>query len=197
MNRKIRGRLFLIIGCLFILVATGLFIFYDYQDAMAGQYSRELLEEYLEHPPEYHHVAQNGAPGEMLDTNINGYAMAGIIQIPKVNIQLPVLNQWSYELLQIAPCRYSGSINEGNLIILGHNYKSHFTPLKQCQKGDKVEFYDVNNQRYVYKIKKIQELHKTELDKLTSEEYDLTIFTCTYGGQSRFVARCKMVKGKK
>ncbi len=131
-----------------------------------------------------------GAAGEMPQKTLGGYALIGEIVIPSVGIDLPVLNDWSYDLLKIAPCRYSGSAEDGNLIILGHNYKSHFTPLKSVKVGDEVRFTDVNGFRHTYVVEEIETLHKTRLDDLTMTDYDLTLFTCTADGQSRFIARC-------
>lgn len=193
MSRRSRGRILLIIGIVLVLAATAIFTYFDYIDRRAGEYSQELLEDFFHDVPKKTHVEKESAKGEMPQTTFRGYPLVGVIKIPEVSVQLPILNEWNYDLLNIAPCRYSGSVIGRDLIILGHNYQSHFTPLKNSEVGDRVEFLDVNNNTYQYRIEKIEELYKTELDRLTSSEYDLTIFTCTYGGQSRFVARCRLV----
>lgn len=105
---------------------------------------------------------------------------------------MPVLESWSYDLLQISPCRYSGSAKEGNLILLGHNYKKHFAPLEKLTVGDNVEFCDVNGTVYTYEVAATEILQKTELERLTGSGYDLTLFTCTNGGYSRYVVRCTL-----
>jgi sortase A len=191
MSRKTRDKILITLGILLILIATAIYASYEYRDRKAGEYSQELLKDFFEDKTS--DIKHDSAKGEMPQATYRGYPVIGIIKVPKANIQLPVLSEWSYDLLNISPCRYSGSIEGRDLIILGHNYNSHFTPLKNCVVGDKVEFFDVNNVTYKYRIDKIEQLYKTELDRLTSSDYDLTIFTCTYGGQSRFVARCTLV----
>lgn len=115
--------------------------------------------------------------------------MIGTVRIPTVGIELPVLSTWSYEMLNIAPCRYSGSIDSGDLILMGHNYKSHFTPLHQVTVGSEVTFEDVNGIVYRYTVDAIEYLHKSESEQLPSE-HPLILFTCTAGGQNRIIIRC-------
>ena len=109
-------------------------------------------------------------------------------------IELPVLSQWDDAMLKTAPCRYSGSVAGGDLIIMGHNYKSHFTPLNRAAVGDGVTFTDAAGQAHSYTVTKIETLHKSQLEDLTGTDYPLTLFTCTYGGQNRLVLRCEMAE---
>ncbi len=41
---------------------------------------------------------------------IDGQYYLGYISIPAIGIELPVLSEWSYANLKIAPCRYEGKI---------------------------------------------------------------------------------------
>ena len=189
MSRKLRGKIFIVLGFLLVFVATGIFMVNDHQDRKAGENAAILLEELKEQQAKSY-VNTDSAEGEMPEQTLMGYNLVGTITVPKVGIELPVLNEWSYELLKISPCRYSGSVENDDFIILGHNYKSHFSPLKNCSVGDQVCFTDVNGITHIYAISEIETLYKTELDKLTSSNYDLTLFTCTNSGQSRFVIRC-------
>ena len=53
-----------------------------------------------------------------------------------------------------------------------------------------MEFCDVNGTVYRYEVAATEILQKTELEQLTASEFDLTLFTCTNGGYSRYVVRC-------
>ena len=66
----------------------------------------------------------------------------GILKISSVSLELPVLNQWNNNDMQIAPCRYAGSIYKNNLVIAAHNYRSHFGRLKEVAIRDDVSFTD-------------------------------------------------------
>ena len=54
------------------------------------------------------------------------YYTIGVINIPSINVNYPILSTYTDELLKIAPCRFHGpNPNEvGNLCIAGHNYKN-------------------------------------------------------------------------
>ena len=121
---------------------------------------------------------------------LSGYSLLGILTAPSVEVELPILDDWNYTLLQVAPCRYSGSIAEGNLILLGHNFKSHFDSLKNIAVDDPVEFLSADGTLHRYTVAEIELLHKYDVDKLERDEYALTFFTCTKGGEHRLVIRC-------
>lgn len=68
---------------------------------------------------------------EMPVKTINGRDYIGVLSIPSLELELPVISQWDYPALKVAPCRYSGSLYQDNLIICAHNYASHFGKLKE------------------------------------------------------------------
>lgn len=198
MNDRVIGSVLVSVGVLLILASASLLVHYDQQAHIAGKNAELLLEgltEEIERQEEqqvYQPEAEEVPSGEMSQTVWNGYAMVGVIRAPEIDLELPVLDDWSYDLLQLVPCRYSGSVKEENLILLGHNYKKHFAPLKKLTAGDIVKFCDVSGTVYQYQVALTEVLEKTELDRLTAFSYDLTLFTCTNSGYSRFVVRCDL-----
>jgi sortase A len=131
------------------------------------------------------------APEETLVTrNVNGYNIIGIISIPAIDIKLAVISDWSYPNLKVSACRYSGTPSE-QLVLLAHNYKQHFGRLGELQQGDTVDFTDPNGIVYSYEVTGTEIKGKYELEDILSGDWDLTLFTCTYGGANRVVVRCK------
>ena len=63
---------------------------------------------------------------EMPVTTIDGVDYIGALEIPALKLTLPVAGDWSYALLDLAPCRYAGSAYLDDLVILGHNYRGFF-----------------------------------------------------------------------
>lgn len=163
---------------------------------LAGENAKVLLQDLSEsiettrEEAMYETAQPENVTGQMPKTTLSGYDLVGIVCVPSVNVELPVLNTWSYDLLKIAPCRYSGSLESRDLILLGHNYVTHFAPLRKVQVGAKVEFCDVRGTVHRFTVSETEVLKDTELDRLTSSAYPLTIFTCTRSGASRFVLRC-------
>ena len=147
------------------------------------------------HPEETEEVPPvESAEPELPVMELYGYELMGILTAPSVEVELPILGDWNYELLQIAPCRYSGSVAGEDLILLGHNFKSHFDSLKNIAVNDPVEFLGADGELHKYTVAEIELLHKTDVDKLERDEYALTFFTCTRGGEHRLVIRCVPVE---
>lgn len=122
--------------------------------------------------------------------NIDGQDYIGILSIPSLNLELPVISEWSNSRLKIAPCRYGGSAYSGNLIIAAHNYRSHFGSLRNLEEGSDVIFTDVDGNIFTYTVMVREILKSTDVQEMESGGWDLTLFTCTAGGQNRVTVRC-------
>lgn len=194
--KQIRAVALILLGLSMILASAWFFSLYEQEAEIAGENAQRLLTaitqeiEQTREQEVYDTAHQEQTPGQMLQTSLQGYDLVGVIRVPAVGVELPVLNSWSYELLKLSPCRYSGSIAGQDLILMGHNYKKHFAPLRRVSPGDRVEFLDVSGTSHAYVVAETEVLKPTQLDKLSSSEHSLTLFTCTPGGQSRFVVRC-------
>ena len=127
----------------------------------------------------------------MTEVVIDGYAYIGYLSIPSLGLELPVMSEWDYTRLKIAPCRYSGSTKTDDLVIAGHNYARHFSPIKGLKEGETVYFVDMDGVRSDYQVASVEVLAPTAVEEMTSGTYDLTLFTCTYGGRSRVAVRCQ------
>lgn len=108
-----------------------------------------------------------------------------------IDLKLPVLSEWSYLLLKKAPCRYSGSAYLDNLVIVAHNYRTHFGKLKELEVGTEVIFTDAAGNRFEYKVAAVEALTPQSVEDMTSGEWALSLFTCTLDGKSRVTVRCE------
>lgn len=131
---------------------------------------------------------------EMPTVEIEGQAYIGVLDIPVLGLELPVISQWSYPRLKVAPCRFEGSAYLDNLIIAAHNYRSHFGGLKNLRPGDEVIFTDVEGNVFRYTVAELETLGGNDLEELESGEWDLTLITCTLGGKSRVTVRCDLAE---
>lgn len=132
----------------------------------------------------------DGAEEEIPTVVIDGYEYAGYISIPALGLELPVMAQWSYPRLKIAPCIYYGSAAEKNLVIAAHNYSGHFGRLSKLEKGEEVLYADMSGTVRQYKVAAMEVLGPEAVEEMTDAGYELTLFTCTYGGASRVTLRC-------
>lgn len=213
MSKKTKGVILVVLGLVMVIAATLMYSTYERRDLLAGQNAEKLLfqlSQDIEKQPA-HTVplpiptqtpsaeADEEEPGlpepivypEMDTADYYGLSTIGIIRVPDCGIELPVLSEWNYTILEYAPCRYSGNIYAGDLIIMGHNYWSHFKPLKNIDPGAEVEFVDVNGTVWRYTVDEIDSVHRNDVELLPSE-HDLILFTCEEYGVYRFVARCTL-----
>jgi sortase A len=123
----------------------------------------------------------------------NGQQYIGVIDIEDISVSLPVLSDWDYQKLKLAPCRYSGSAYQTGFVIMAHNYAGHFGKLDTLSYGSRVTFTDVDGNIFEYKVADIEVLERTDVEEMKSDAWDLTLFTCTVGGSSRVTARCVKV----
>jgi sortase A len=124
--------------------------------------------------------------------SIDGNDYIGVLDIPELDISLPVMSEWSYPKLKIAPCRYTGTIYMNNMVIAAHNYDSHFGRLKELQPGDSITFTDTDGNLFYYEVTDMEVLEPTAIEDMKNSGYDLTLFTCTYGGKTRYTVRCSL-----
>lgn len=202
-----RGKLCTALGLLLLLAALGLTAYNLWRDAMAST-SVDFVLEHLTPALSSRQAALPALPsGEdleeafipdyvlnpemaMPEETIDGRNYIGVLDIPALELSLPIISKWSYDALQIAPCRYSGSAYLDNLVIAGHNYRSHFASLPQLQPGDSVTFTDMDGNVFSYEVSSLETLSPYAVSDMTSGDWDLTLFTCTVGGQSRLAIRC-------
>ena len=106
---------------------------------------------------------------------------------------LPIMADWDYDRLKIAPYRQFGSVETDDLVIAGHNYKTHFGYLDQLQVGDAVNFTDVNGKVTVYHVELTSILQPDDVDAVQNSGYPLVLYSCTYSGKTRLTVFCKKV----
>lgn len=199
MGRRI-GTIFMILGTALIISALSLFLWNRWEDRQAGVSVEKVLPRVLKniddsegtenennHPP-------NADSAEMTGVEIDGCYYIGYISIPDLGLELPVMSDWSYPQLKISPCRYSGSAKTDDLVIAAHNYSRHFGNIGKLSVGDAVYFTDMEGEFSVYEVAEIDILSPADVEEMTDSGYALTLFTCTYGGQSRVTVRCDYAK---
>ena len=130
---------------------------------------------------------------EMPTMEIDGEAYIGYLEMPTIGLSLPVMSDWSYAKLRIAPCRYWGSTYDDSLVIMAHNYDRHFGRIGTLQEGDPVQFVGADGEIVSYVVQGQETLQPTDVNGMLDSGADLTLFTCTYGGRSRVTVRLKRV----
>jgi len=116
---------------------------------------------------------------------VDGYDYIGILEIPVLELAMPILSDWDEDKLNIAPCRHFGSVQSDDLVIAGHNYRRHFLYLYKLVIGDTVRFTDMEGTVTEYEAAEKRTLRATDVEAVLESEYDLILYTCTYSGTER------------
>ncbi|MBE5799399.1 MAG: sortase [Clostridiales bacterium] len=124
-----------------------------------------------------------------------GYEYIGVLSIPGLGLELPIMDDWDYKRLKIAPCRFTGSAYTNNLVIAAHNYKAHFGSLKELDMGSRVIFTDADGNEFIYAVVLCETLKPGHVLEMADSEFGLTLFTCTLGGANRVTLRCELIGG--
>ena len=133
----------------------------------------------------------------MTEKIIKGYPYIGYLTIPDLELELPVMSNWDSTQLTVSPCRFTGTVKGEDIVIMAHNYKSHFGRLSTLTEGAAVRFADMDGVVWEYEVVAMDVLPADAVEEMTAGEYDLTLFTCTYGGASRVTVRCDRVQEEK
>ena len=183
MNIRGIGPIFVIFGLVLICSALSLIFYNNYQEQQYYKETENVLST-LENKELNHNE------NDELTVNVNGYEYIGFVEIPKIEIKLPVLSEWDYARLKIAPCRQFGSINTDDIVIAAHNYKKHFGNLSSLSIGDEIALTDTSKNEYFYSVARIEVLNPIDVEKVQNSGYDLVLYTCTYGGKTRVTLFC-------
>lgn len=194
-----KGKITLLVGLLMMLAGLLWYAGVLQESAHAGTEAQKLvpqlqqviseqpvLETEPEEPTQYPHI--------MKETIVDGIGYIGVLEIPKLNLQLPVISTWSTEYGKIAPCRYSGTVYQDDMILCAHNFDSHFGKLEQLNVGDLIEFTDIEGNVFSFLMQEALILEGTDVEEIREGEWDLTLFTCTPGGKMRYSIRCGKVQ---
>ena len=186
---KKSGVILISLGAVLILAALLLFLYNRSEDRRAGQEAESLLEDVRSTMAANADPEPQEEPAEEIT-----YDYAGVIAIPNLSLELPVIDQWSYARLKVAPCRQSGAAADGDLVIAAHNYKSHFGYLDRLEPGASVIFTDMEGTVYRYAVEEIRQLEPEDAEDVSSvfsSEYPLVLYTCTPGSKARVAVFCR------
>lgn len=210
MKRKILGTAFVVLGAVLIIIALSAVIINLWQEEMSGLNADHAMEQLWEQmtvdpvpatPDTPALLPENGSTSDapefrpMPEIQVDGISYVGYLSIPALNLELPVISESTEQNLEIAPCRFFGTVYQKDFVIGGHRYRRHFRKLSTLGYGERLSFTDVEGNVYIYEVAECEVLEPNQAEYLCSGDWDLSLFTCTPGGMTRVVLRCLRVKG--
>lgn len=202
--RNKRGLVCILAGLVLILAACGLTVYNMMDEKQAGENVAKALEHLrtqtiepgeLELPENILPVYELAPEIDMPTVEIDGHAYVGYIDMPTLGLNLPVMSEWTYPKMKIAPCKYWGSVYLDNMVICAHNYVNHFGKLGNIAVGAPVTFTDVEGNVFEYTVSEMIQLWPNQtLEMVKGLDWDLTLFTCDRSGRQRITVRCVRVE---
>lgn len=203
------GVICVFLGVVCILSSVGFVVYNRWEDQNAEGIAKDLLEDVQsimdEKQPEQPLPADTvnlpddpeKMPTEMATVKVDGYDCIGVLSVPVLDLELPVLTDWSYAKLKKAPCHYYGTYYEKDFVIAAHNYQSHFGKLSELQPKDLILFTDVSGTVYCYEVVLLETLPGNATEEMITSGFALSLYTCTPGGASRVTVRCNIINQSK
>lgn len=138
--------------------------------------------------------------GNPLKLEYKGFQIEGIIEIPKIDIKYPIINETTEETMRLSITKFSGpEANEiGNYTLAGHNNRdgTMFGKTKYLKIGDIIKLTNLKNETIEYEIFKIYSIDPDDvsctesIDKGTRE---ITLITCTNGHKNRLITKAREI----
>lgn len=140
-------------------------------------------------------------PKKKKNISKDGFVVVGKINIPKTNIEYPILESISTKALEVGVVvAYPSNpqLNtKGNVVIQGHNYRNgkFFSNNKKLAIGDKIKITDVNKRTLTYTIYDIYETTDKDssyFTRNTGDNIEISLSTCTDNGKRRLIILAKV-----
>ena len=204
-----------IIGIVGLLIFLGVEMYYKYfgdneRAAFMDEYTNSLGIQSLE---------ENNATGDfnaLMDVNavtnasgegsgtakkFKGFDVVGAIEIPKTNINLPILKQMGTKAMNTSVVQqYGPGPNQvGNTVIAGHNYRNgqFFSNNYKLENGDTIYITDNSGTRLKYEIYNKYETTPEDadyMDRDTGGKPEISLTTCTDDSKARIIIWARLAE---
>ena len=139
-----------------------------------------------------------GVPGTYPNLNmpvleINDVDYVALIEIPSLNLSLPVADVWNSQKLYHSPARFYGSCYDHSLVIGGADNSYQFSFCDKIDNGTVIIVTDMTGTQFSYTVSRVDRSKSAERNWLISRDYDLTLF-CRDALSMEYVAvRCSFM----
>lgn len=125
---------------------------------------------------------------------LEGRNYFGKLEIPALNMTMPLLASTDNGGLGISICRFTGSLYQDNLALCGQNSRAFFGRLHRMRIGDAIRITDLEGHRFLFEVCEIVTVRQAELDEALADDWDLTLFSDRKFGDSTVIVRCERIK---
>ena len=131
-----------------------------------------------------------------------GFKVIGLIKIPAINLEYPILEETTKETMKVSISRYwGGDINSyGNVSLAGHNNRVTLTMFgknKNLKNGDKIILTDLSGNTVEYQIYDTFITNPNDVTVLQTKDKNIrevTLITCSNGHVNRLINKAREIK---
>lgn len=135
-----------------------------------------------------------------IDEEIGGYKVIGIINIPKIEIEYPILEKTNKESLDLSITKFFGEkINQkGNVVLAGHNRLNNtmFGKIDKLEKGDIIELTDSQMVTVKYQVFDKYIVDPNDISciyPLDENTREVTLITCSNRDKNRLIVKAREI----
>lgn len=135
-----------------------------------------------------------------IDQKIGEYKVIGIINIPKIGIEYPILEKTNKESLDLSITKFWGEkINQkGNVVLAGHNRLNNtmFGKIDKLENGDIIELTDSQMITVKYQVFDKYIIDPNDIDcifPVDENAREVTLITCTNRDKNRLVVKAREI----
>lgn len=198
MKKKVLDILLVIIGIVIILTIILITIKYA-KNAQNEQEMTNIVEQ-IKNTETSNSTDNKEVEGNVTELEIEGYKVLGIIRIPKINLEYPILSETNKISMKKSITKFWGpNLNTvGNLTLAGHNNKdgTMFGKVKKLEIGDIIEIEDLNKKTVKYKIFDIYVIDPNDVscvESIDPNKKEVTLITCTNGNKNRLITKAREI----
>ncbi len=137
---------------------------------------------------------------EKIIEEYKGYRVIAKLEIPIINLETYVLQEYSNNSLNISVTKFWGANpnEKGNFCIAGHNFqnKNMFHNLSKLKKGDSIFITDNKKGKLeynVYNVYKVLPENVSCLSQETNGKTEVTLITCTNDSKKRIIIKARAI----
>ena len=180
-----------ILGILLLILGVGILLAQQYLIHQSVRKSAEIswqIQSLL--PDRRSGILSDYSQAEMPVLQIADTDYVCLLEIPSLELCLPIKNQWQPGLLTTQPGKFWGSIYDGTLILGGGNHKGSFDFCTQLDLGDQILVTDMQGTQFRCSVAQIIRSNSADFQKLSDEAYPLTLFVREQYEARYIIVRC-------
>ena len=188
-------KMLLILLIISAIVLGGIIFNKQHEDFVYDSENKELVNLFHEQEKEN---SKNDKENKQVDLKYKGYNVIGLIEIPVIDLEYPILEKTTKLTMATSISRFSGGeINEyGNVSLAGHNNYSGtmFGKNKKLKLNDKILLTDLTGRTIKYEIYDIFVTDPNDTKILETNDKtkrEVTLITCKNGRSERLIIKAR------